>query len=179
MENKKNFYSSHHFIIPKINNKMEQSKKIHGIRKIKRGKNIIIFSKTLDGNLKLVQYFEYGLIKNVDKNIIVSHSNDLTTVYNSFINKIMDSTKNLEISLKKDILKQFYHSIRCKNNQCNYAFCKPIKELSEHILHCTKSNCDVYYCECSKSLLEHHNACKRDKSYCEVCTHVIRVNYKI
>ena len=45
MENKKNFYSSHHFIIPKINNKIEQSKKIHGIRKIKRGKNIIIFSK--------------------------------------------------------------------------------------------------------------------------------------
>jgi hypothetical protein len=92
MENKKNFSSLHHSIIVKINNKIEQSKKKHSIRKIKRGKNIIIFSKTVDGNLKLIQYFEYGVIKNVNKNIIVSHSHDLTTIYNSFINKIMDSS---------------------------------------------------------------------------------------
>ena len=173
MENKKNYSLSHHSIIAKINNKMTK------IKKIKKGKNIIMFSKTIDGNLKLVKYFESGIIKTINKNIIVSNSYELTSIYNSFMNKIMDSTKNLEISLKKDILKQFHHSFRCINNKCIYLFCKPIKELLAHIEQCKKSICDVYYCECSKSLLEHHTACKRDKSYCEVCSPIIRTNYKI
>ena len=173
MENKKNYSLLRHSIITKINNKMTK------IKKIKRGKNIIIFSKTIDGKLKLVKYLESGLIKNVNKNITVSNSYDLTTIYNSFMNKIMDSTKNLAINLKQDILKQFHHGFHCKNSECKYTFCKPIKELSAHIIECTKSNCDVYYCNCSKTLLEHHIACKESERYCEVCSPVINCNYQI
>ena len=173
MENKKNYSSLHHSIIAIINNKMTE------IKKIKRGKNIIFFSKTIDGNLKLVQYFESGVTKTVNKNIIVSKSNDLNIIYNSFMNKIMDSTKNLKISLKQDILKQFYHSFHCINNECIYTFCEPVKYLLAHIEQCNKSTCDVYYCDCSKSLLHHHLECKEKTSYCEVCTSVIKTNYKI
>lgn len=161
-------FSVNHTIILKINNKIKKSKKIYSIKKIKKGKNVIFFSKTIDGDLKLVEYLESGLIKNVDKNITVSNLCDLTSIYNSFMNKIMDSTKNLAINLKQDILKQFHHGFNCKNNKCRYIFCKPIKELLAHTIQCNKSNCDVYYCDCSKSLIEHHYSCKTDKLYCEV-----------
>jgi len=157
----------------------KQLKKFNSIRKIKRGKNIIMFSKMMDGNLKLVKYLESGLIKNVDKNITISYSYDLTTIYNSFMNKIMDSANILAISLKQDILKQFHHGFRCKNNKCNYSFCASIKELLEHIIECKKSNCDVNYCDCSKSLLEHHIECKKDKTYCKICSPVIMCSYKL
>jgi hypothetical protein len=86
-------FSLHHSVITKINNKMKQSKKIKNIKKIKKGTNVIFFSKTSDNNLKLVKYFESGLIKNMDKNIIIPCSSDLTIIYNSFINKIIDCNK--------------------------------------------------------------------------------------
>ena len=68
MENKKNLFN----IVLKIN-KMRASKVY---KKIKKGKNIIIFSNTIDGNLNLVQYFESNKIKNIDKNILKIYVDD-------------------------------------------------------------------------------------------------------